>query len=118
MRMVSGMEDLTDSQVAVESKQNVRMVSGVEDLTNSQANIQADSLIVSPVVPLVKLVPHRPVTRSLANSPAKPTPSSQPRPSESPPQPKSTSLQKLCKSLAKPTLTSSLKPTAKASPPV
>ncbi|KAJ8448909.1 LOW QUALITY PROTEIN: hypothetical protein Cgig2_030765 [Carnegiea gigantea] len=66
--------------VVVESKQNVRMMSGVEDLTDSQVNIWADSLIVSPIVPLVKPVPHRPMTRSLTNSPAKPTPSSQPRP--------------------------------------
>ncbi|KAJ8444069.1 hypothetical protein Cgig2_030926 [Carnegiea gigantea] len=66
--------------VADESKQIVRMVSGVEDLTNSQANIWADSLIVSLVVPLVKPVTYRLVARSLSNSPAKPIPSSQPRP--------------------------------------
>ncbi|KAJ8427962.1 hypothetical protein Cgig2_023257 [Carnegiea gigantea] len=89
--------------VAVESKQNVRM---------------ADSLIVSHVIPLLKPVPHRPVIGSLSNSPAKPTPSSQPRPCECPPQSKSTSQQKSCKSPAKLISTSSPKPTAKASLPV
>ncbi|KAJ8420926.1 hypothetical protein Cgig2_030220 [Carnegiea gigantea] len=103
--------------VAVESKKNVRMVSGVEDLTDSQANIWANSLIVSPAVALVKPVAHRPVTRSIANSPVKPTPSSQSRSRESLPQPKSTSLKKSCKYPAKPTSTSLPKPTAKASPP-
>ncbi|KAJ8438929.1 hypothetical protein Cgig2_033816 [Carnegiea gigantea] len=73
---------------------------------------------MSPTVTLVKPVAHRPVTRSVANSPVKPTPSSQSRPCESPPQPKSTSLKKSCKYPAKPTSTSSPKPTAKASPPV
>ncbi|KAJ8430866.1 hypothetical protein Cgig2_023544 [Carnegiea gigantea] len=101
--------------VAVESKKNVRMVSGVEDLTDSQANIWADSLIVSPAVALVKPVAHRPIIRSVANSPVKPTPSSQPRPCE-PPQSKSTSLKKSCKYPAKATSTFSPKPTAKASP--
>jgi len=72
--------------VAVESKKNMRLVSSVEDLTDSQANIWADSLIVSPTVGPVKPVAHRPVTRSVANSPVKPRPSSQSRPYESPPQ--------------------------------
>ncbi|KAJ8423967.1 hypothetical protein Cgig2_008586 [Carnegiea gigantea] len=57
VRKVSGVEDLNGNQVAVESKQNVRMVSGVEDLTDSQANIWADSLIVSPVAPLLNIEP-------------------------------------------------------------
>ncbi|KAJ8444410.1 hypothetical protein Cgig2_005932 [Carnegiea gigantea] len=104
--------------VTVESKKNVRMVNGVEDLTESQANIWADSLIVSPAIAFVKPMGHRPVTRSVANFPIKPTSSSQSRPYESPPQPKSTSLKKSCKYPAKPTSTSSPKPTAKASPPV
>jgi len=94
------------------------MVSGVEDFTDSQANIWADSLIVSPAVAPVKPVAHRPVTRSVANSPVKPTSSSQSRPCESPPQPKSTSLKKSCKYPAKSTSTSSSKPTAKARAPV
>jgi len=87
--------------VAVESKKNVRMVSGVEDFTDSQANIWEDSLIVSPAVAPVKPVAHRLVTRSIANSPVKPTPNSQSRPCESPPQPKSTPLKKSCKYPAK-----------------
>ncbi|KAJ8428876.1 hypothetical protein Cgig2_021043 [Carnegiea gigantea] len=97
--------------VAVESKKNVRMVSGVEDLTDS-------SLIVSPTIALVEPVAHKPVTRSVANFPVKPTPSSQCRPYESPPQLKSTSLKKSCKYPAKPTSTSSPKPTANVSPPI
>ncbi|KAJ8443972.1 hypothetical protein Cgig2_020818 [Carnegiea gigantea] len=92
------------------------MVSGIEDLTDSQANIRADSLIVSPAVALVKPVVHRPVTRYVANFPVKPTPSSQSRPCEFLPQPKSTSLKKLYKYSAKPTSSSSPKLTAKASP--
>ncbi|KAJ8438844.1 hypothetical protein Cgig2_023036 [Carnegiea gigantea] len=104
--------------VVVESKKNMRMVSGVEDFTDSQAKIWADSLIVSLTVAPVKPVAHRPVTRPVANSPVKPTPSFHSRPCESPPQPKSTSLKKSCKYPAKTTSTSSPKPTAKARPPV
>ncbi|KAJ8424848.1 hypothetical protein Cgig2_021276 [Carnegiea gigantea] len=92
------------------------MVSGVEDLTDSQANMWANSWIVSPVVPFVKPVHHRPVIRSLSNSPSKLTASSLPRPCESPPQAKLTSQQKSCRFPAKPISTSSPKPTAKASP--
>ncbi|KAJ8430019.1 hypothetical protein Cgig2_008458 [Carnegiea gigantea] len=103
--------------VVIASKKNVRIVSGVEDFTNSQANIWADSLIVSLVVAPVKPMAYRPVTRSVTNFSIKPTPSSQSRPCESLPQPKSTSLKKLCKHLAKPTSTFSPKPTAKARPP-
>ena len=74
----------------VETKENVKMLSGVEDLTDSQANTWVDSLIVSPI-PMGKPVPHRPVTRSISNSPTKPTSNSRPWPSESPSQPKSIS---------------------------
>ncbi|KAJ8430683.1 hypothetical protein Cgig2_024548 [Carnegiea gigantea] len=104
--------------VAVETKQNVRIVTSVEVLIDSQANILADILIVSPACSLVKTMACRPLTRSISNSPTKPTPSSQPRPCESPPQPKLTSQQKSSKSPAKPTSASPPKPTAKASPPV
>jgi len=66
------------------------MLGSVEDLSDSQVNIWADSLIVSPI-PLGKVIPHRLVIRSVSNFPAKPTSNSQPRPSESSSQPKSTS---------------------------
>ena len=74
--------------VAVETKQNVRMVTSVEGLTHNQANILADILIVSPVCSLLKTMAYRPVTRSISNFLAKPTPSFQPMPYESTPQPK------------------------------
>jgi len=78
-------QPLPEKQV-VETKENVKKLSSVEDLTDSQANIWADSLIMSPA-PSSKLVPHRPMIRSVSYSSAKPTSSSQPRPSESPSQP-------------------------------
>ena len=81
-------QPLPEKQI-VKTKENVKKLSGVEHLTDNQANTWADSLIVS-LVPLGKLIPHRPVTRSVSNSPAKPTSIFRPRPSESP-QPKSTS---------------------------
>jgi len=50
---------------AVETKEHVKMLSDEEDLTDSQANTWIDSLIVSLVVPLSKLIPHRSMTRSM-----------------------------------------------------
>ncbi|KAJ8427209.1 hypothetical protein Cgig2_004368 [Carnegiea gigantea] len=63
--------ELLPQTVAIETKYNV---SGVEDLTDSQANIWADSLIVSPVVHIVKPVTCRLVIRYVSNFLAKPTP--------------------------------------------
>ncbi|KAJ8439455.1 LOW QUALITY PROTEIN: hypothetical protein Cgig2_008486 [Carnegiea gigantea] len=100
--------------VAVESKKNVRLVSSVEDLTDSKH--MGGQFDCEPYYCLVKPMAHRPVTRFVINSPIKPTPSSQSRPYKSPPQPKSTSLKKSCKYPAKLTFTSSPKPTTKASP--